>query len=162
VRRSVHAAERVDPAVLIDQLQLLVGVEHERVEERRLVERAGVGALPARAVVPPDVEDQRVVRVAHLLDRVQQPPHVPVGVLREPGEHLHLAGVQLLLGVAQRVPGREHIRALGQLGVRRDHPELLLAGEHLLAQLVPSLGELPLVLVRSFLGDMMGGVGAPG
>ena len=89
-----------------------LGVEHDAVEERRLVERAGERALHAGAVVAPDVDDQRVVELAHLLDRVEQPADVPVGVLGEAGEHLHLAGVELLLGVAQRVPGREEVGAL--------------------------------------------------
>ena len=57
------------PPYLLDQRQLLVGVEHEAVQEGHLVERAGDRPLQARAVVAPDVEDQRVVEVAHLLDR---------------------------------------------------------------------------------------------
>ena len=97
-----------------------------------------IGALHAGAVVAPDVEDQRVVEVAHLLDRVEQSPDVPVGVLREPGEHLHLPGVELLLRVGERVPRREQLRALGQLGVLRNDPELLLALERLLAVARPS------------------------
>ncbi len=40
------------------------------------------------------------------------------------------------------------LRPLGQLGLRRDHAQLLLAREALLAQRVPALVELPLVLVR--------------
>ena len=94
-------AERVDAAVLLDQLELLVGFEHDPVEERHLVERPGDRPLHARAVVTPDVEDQRVLEVAHLLDRVEQPPDVPVGVLLEPGVDLHLADVELLLIIAK-------------------------------------------------------------
>ena len=97
VRGGVEAAQLLDAAVLLDDLQLLVGVEHDAVEEGRLVERAGERALHAGAVVAPDVDDQRVVEVAHLLDRVEQAADVPVGVLREAGEDLHLAGVELLL-----------------------------------------------------------------
>ena len=83
VRRRVVAAERLDATVLLDELELLLGIEHDAVEERHLVERAGDRALHARAVVAPDVEDERVVEVAHLLDGVEQPPDVPVGVLLE-------------------------------------------------------------------------------
>ncbi len=42
----VLAAQRVDAAVLLDQLELLVGVEDEAVQERHLVERAGRSSPP--------------------------------------------------------------------------------------------------------------------
>ena len=127
VRRGVRAAERLEAAVLLDQLGLLLGVEHEPVEERQLVERAGRRALHARAVVAPDVEDERVVEVAELLDRVEQAPDVPVGVLLVAAVDLHLPGVERLRGVVEVVPGRQLVRPRRQLGVRRDDPELLLA-----------------------------------
>ena len=152
MRSGVLPADRLDPAVLlIDQLELLLGIEHDAVEERHLVKRAGDRALHARAVITPDVEDQRVLEIAHLLDRVQQPADVPVGVLLIAGIDLHLAGVQLLLGVAQRVPRGEQVRPLGQLSVLRDDPELLLALERLLAVRVPALIERALVAVRPLL-----------
>ena len=47
----------------------------------------------------------------------------------------------------------------GQLAVRRDHAQLFLTGEGFLAQLVPALVELALVLVGPLLGDVMRGVG---
>ncbi len=50
-----------------------VGVEHDAVEERHLVERAGRRALQAGAVVTPDVDDQGVVQVAQGLDLVEEP-----------------------------------------------------------------------------------------
>ncbi len=61
MRRGVLVAERLDSAVLLDELQLLIGVENHTVEECHLVERAGDRAFHAGAVVAPDVEDQRVV-----------------------------------------------------------------------------------------------------
>ena len=162
VRCRVDAAQVLYAAVLLDQLELLVGVEYEAVEEGELVERPGDGAFHAGAVVTPDVEDERVVQVAHLLDGVEQPPDVPVGVLRVPGEHLGLAGVELLLVVRERVPRGEDVRALGELGVSGDDPELLLAGERLLAQPIPALVELALVLVGPFLADVVRCVAATG
>ncbi len=46
-----------------------------------------------------------------------------------------------------------------QLRVGRDHAELLLTGERLLAQRVPAIGELALVLGRPLLRHVMRGVG---
>ena len=112
VRRGVIAAQALDAAVLLDQLQLLLGIEHDAVEEGHLVERAGDRPFHAGAVVTPDVEDEGIVEVTHLLDRVEQPADVPVGVLGEAREDLHLPGVELLLGVVERVPGREQVRPL--------------------------------------------------
>ena len=47
----------------------------------------------------------------------------------------------------------------GQLGISRDHPELLLAGEALLAQPIPPLVEAAPVLVGPLLGNVVRGVG---
>ena len=50
----------------------------------------------------------------------------------------------------------------GELGIGRDHPEVLLAGERLFAHPVPALVELAPVLGRPLRGDVMGGVGGAG
>ena len=71
-----------------------------------------------------------------------------VGVLEEAGVHLHLAREHRLEVVRHVVPGRDLLRPLGQLGLRRDHAELLLACEGLLAERVPARVEAALVLVR--------------
>ena len=162
VRRRVVATERLEAAVLLDQLGLLRGIEDQPVEERQLVERAGDRALEARAVVAPDEDDQGVVEVAHLLDLVQQPADVPVGVLLVAGVDLHLPRVQLLRRVVERVPRRERVGPRGQLGVLRDDPELLLPLERPLAQRVPPVVEPALVLVRPLLRDVVRGVRAAG
>jgi hypothetical protein len=75
----MRVTQSLDTAVLLDEPQLMLGVEHQRVEERHLVERSGDRALHAGAVVTPDIEDERVVQVALLLDGVQQPADVPAG-----------------------------------------------------------------------------------
>ena len=106
-------APRVEPAVLVDQRELLLGRQRDPVLHRQLVERAGERALHARPVVAEDVDDQRVVELAHLLDRVEQAADVPVGVLLIAGVDLHLPRVQLLLAVRERVPGREARPASG-------------------------------------------------
>ena len=162
VRCGVLASQLLDAPVLVDERELLLGLEHDTVEEGRLVERAGDRALHARTVVPPDVDDDGVVQLAHLLDRVEQPSDVPVGVLRISGEHLHLTGVEPLLGLVQRIPGGEEFGALGELGVLRDDPEALLAFEGLHAVGVPSVVELALVLVGPLLADVVRGVAAAG
>ena len=81
VRRGVKAAKLFDAAELLDHRQLLLGVQHDAVEEGRLVEGTGGRAFHAGAVVTPDVDDERVVQLAHRLDFVDQPAHVPVGIL---------------------------------------------------------------------------------
>ena len=101
MRRERVGAPRVEPAVLLDQRELLLGGEGEPVLHRQLVEGAGQRSLQARAVVPEDVDDERVLELAHLLDRVEQAADVPVGVLLEAGIDLHLPRVQLLLGIRE-------------------------------------------------------------
>ncbi len=113
-------------------------IEDQPVEERQLVERAGVRALEAGAVVAPDEDDQRVVEVAHLLDLIEQPADVPVGVLLVAGVDLHLSRVQLLRRIVERIPRREGIGPLGQLGVLRHDSELLLPLERPLRAARPS------------------------
>jgi len=89
----VIAAEFFYAAVGFDERELVVGVKSHAVEEGHLVERAGDCPFHAGAVIAPDVEDQRVVEVTQVVDRVEQSPDVPVRVLRKPGEHLHLPHV---------------------------------------------------------------------
>ena len=162
VRRSVLTAELFDAAPFLDQRQLLLGVQHDAVEEGRLVEGTGSGALHAGAVVAPDVDDQRVIQLIHFLDGVEQPAHVPVSILRETSKYFHLAGVQFLLGVAERVPCRVWVRPRRQLGIRRDDAEFLLALKCPLAVLIPAIVKLALVFIGPRLGDMMRRMGGAG
>ena len=122
----------------------------------------GGAALHARAVVAGDVDHQRVVELAHLLDRVQDPADVPVGVLQEAREDLHLASQQRPLLLRDRVPRRERLVARRQLRVGRDHPELLLTLERLLAIGVPALVEAALVALAPLRRDVVGRVRAAG
>ena len=92
VRCSLNSAECFDAPVLVDEFQLLLGVERNAVEERHLVERTGKRSLHAGAVVAPDVKDECVVQVTHILDSIEQSADVTVGVLREAGVHFHLIG----------------------------------------------------------------------
>ena len=162
VRRGRVGAPGVEPAVLVDQRELLLGGEGDPVLHRQLVEGAGQRSLQARAVVPEDVDDERVVELAHLLDRVEQAADVPVGVLLEAGVDLHLPRVQLLLAVGERVPGGERVRSRRQHRVRRDHAQRLLPFEGLLAEHIPALVELAAVLLAPLDRDLVRRVRAPG
>ena len=162
MRRVRVGAPGVEPAVLLDQRELLLGGERDPVLHRQLVERAGDRALHARAVVPEDVDHERVVELAHLLDRVEQAADVPVGVLLEAGVDLHLPRVQLLLAVRERVPGGERVRSRREHRIRRDHAQRLLPFEGLLAEHVPALVELAAVLLAPLERDLVRRVRAAG
>ena len=109
-----------------------------------------------------------------LLEEVEQPPDLVVGVAEEPGVHLGHAGEQPLLVVGQRVP-RPHdverrpglaVDALllrvrverRQLGVVGKDPHLLLALEDELAVLLVAHVELALVLLDPLLRGVVRGV----
>ena len=62
----------------------------DAIEVGHLVEQAIHAAFGARAVVADDVEDQRVVHLARLLDGLDQPADLRVRVFAEAGEDLHL------------------------------------------------------------------------
>ena len=75
--------------------------------------RAGQRAFGARAVVADDVDDQRVVELAHVLDLLDDAADLVIGIGRVTGEHFGLAGEQLLLIGRQGVPLRQAIRPVG-------------------------------------------------
>ena len=129
------------------------------VQDHELVEAPGRRALGRGAVVADDVVDERAFEDAELAQRVDQPAHVVVGVLEEARVDLHLAREHRLQVVGHLVPCRDLLRALGELRLGRDHAELLLLRERPLAQRVPAVVELPLVLVRPFRPHVMGRVG---
>ena len=101
----------------------------------------------AGPVVADDVVDERVVEHAEVVERVDEPPDVVVGVLEEAGVDLHLAGEDRLELIGHVVPGGDLVVARCQLRVLGNDPELLLAGQDLLAQRVPALVEASLVPV---------------
>ena len=99
------------------------------------------------------------VEHAQVLERVDQPADVMVGVLHEPGVHFHLALEHRLELRGHVVPGRNLLVARRQLGVGGDDAQLLLLREGDLALLVPAVGELALVLVDPLLRHVVRGVG---
>ena len=162
VRRGQRPAPCVEAAVLLDLLELLLSGERDPVVDDELVESARRRALHAGAVVAPDVDHERVVELAQLLQRVEQPADVVVRVLLVARVHLHLPGVELPLLVRQRVPGRHRVGPGRELRVLGDDAELLLALQRLLAVAVPALVEAARVLVGPVLGDVMRRMSAPG
>ena len=141
----------------LGRLEIGGAVEHEQ-----LVERAGRAALGTRAVVADDVVHDRVVEHFQLLERVDQPADVMVGVLHEPGVDLHLAREHRLEIIGHVDPRGDLFVAGGELGVGRNDAELLLARERLLAHPVPTLVELALVLVGPLLRHVVRRVRATG
>ena len=131
---GARGAEVVDPAG-----HELDGLERAgTVEGDGLVEGAVDGALGGGSVVADDDVDQRVVEDAQLVEGVDQPADVVVGVLEEAGVDLHLPGQHRLEVVGHVVPGRDLVRSGGQLGVGRDDTGLALPLDGLLAQRVPA------------------------
>ncbi len=137
---------------------LIVDRHRDAVEERDFVGRAERAALGAGAVVAVDVDDERVVELAHVLDGLDDAADLVVVVGRIGGEDFHLLDEELLLLGRAVIPVLEDIRRPGlQLGVLRDHAEPLLVLEDPLAQLVPAVVEEVHVadLLHPFLGRMM-------
>ena len=125
------------------------------VEVGHLVERALEGAFRGGAVVADDEVDQRVVELAHVLERIDHPAHVMVGVLHERGVDFHLALEHRLQPGIHVVPRRNLLVPRRQLRVGGDQAELLLLREGDLALLVPAVRELALVLLDPLLGHVV-------
>ena len=150
--------ERLPRPDIVAPLQQLLEVFLYAVEERHLVEKPLQAPFGARPVVAGDVDDERVVELTQLLDRLQHAADVVVGLLQEPGVHLHHAGKESLLLGGKGVP-RLHAGGAGrELRVSRYDTQLLLPREYLLADFVPALVELPLVLLDPLLLRVVRGV----
>ena len=111
---------------------------------------------------PIDPEDERVVQLADLLQRIEDAAHFVVGLRGVGRERLHQPRGHPLLVGRQGVVGRNFLGPRRQLRVRRDHAQLELALIGLLAVLVPALVELPLELVHPLLRHVMRSVGGAG
>ena len=127
---------------VVEVLELGLHGDHDPVEHGHLVGRAHERALGGRAVVAADVDDERVVELAHVVDRLDDPANLVIGVHEVGRVHVHLAEEHLLLVGGELLPLLQQIlRPGGELGVLRDHAELLLVGVDPLPQLVPALVE---------------------
>ena len=147
------------PAEFVVVLQNVLDRLLHTVEVGHLVEHAVHAALGARPVVSEDVEDQRVVELAHVRDRVDEPPDLVVCLLGKACEDLHLAGKELLFLRAQPVPVLDG-RWLGRERRARGHDAHLdLAGKRLFPQPVPPTVELAPVPGDPLLGHLVRRVG---
>ncbi len=125
------------------------------VEVGHLVERPVQRALGGRTVVAEDVVHDGVLQDAKILEGVDQPTDVVIGVFEEPGVHLHLTGQHRLEVVGHVLPCRDLRVRARQLRLRWDHAKLALAAERALALGVPAIVELAGVTVGPFLRDVM-------
>src|SRR5207245_8548875 len=98
--------------------------------------------LGGGTVVSEDVVDQRVVENLQVLQRIEQPADVVVGMFQKPGVDLHLAREYRLERRRHGVVGGNFFGSLREDRVGGNHAQLLLTRNVLLAQLVPSAVEL--------------------
>ena len=153
----VHRVRPADRVVVVGlrsteevdlRLQELGSLERAHaVEDRHLVEAAVRRALGRRAVVADDQVDERVVEDLQILERVDEPAEMVVGVLEKRRVDFHLTGEDRPHVLRGLVPGRNFVGPRREHGVGRDDAQLLLARERFFAQLVPALIELALVLL---------------
>ena len=85
-------------------LELILDRNVDALERSDLVRRADQRAFGAVAVVAGDVDDQRVVELAHVLDLLDHAADLVVGVGPVRGEHVRLADEHLLLVGRELVP----------------------------------------------------------
>ena len=94
--RHVRVGRVRAPAFVMQHLHYL-GEGQDAVVSGHLVERASSRAFGAGAVVAANVDDQRVIEFAHVLDRLNDPADLVVGIGSIAGEVFRLARVELLL-----------------------------------------------------------------
>ncbi len=167
LKRRVHrmrpadgiVVERRRRAQFVHAFEDCAEIFGDSVEEGHLVEQAIKSAFGAGTVVPLDVDDQRIVQLAEIFNRVEDAAHLVVGIGQRRGVDLHHAGKDLPLVSSQRVPCRNRFGTRGQLGVGRNDSHLPLPRECLFPHLVPALIELALELRDPFLGRVVGRMG---
>ena len=164
-------------AQVVDVLERLFDGVGQAIEDLVLVDRAVRSALAGCAVVRHH-DDERVVQLATLLEVVEQPADLMVGVAQEACVDLRHAGEDVLLVVSQRGPRPDDIKRAPALAVGPVRSVYGLIGDSSAASgMMPiffwfcedelPIGlvahvELALVLVRPLLRDMMRSVGSAG
>src|SRR5260370_31834815 len=86
-------------------------------------------AFGARTVVAANVDNERVIELALILNFLNDPANLMVGIGDISSENLSLARVEVLLEQRDRIPPRQlcatllslPVRPIGQLATRRDH-----------------------------------------
>ncbi len=139
VRRGV--AQRVEAGGHVG------GVVLDPVSDQVLAEGAAGSALAGGAVVAEQVEDQGVVEHLEVVQGVDQPADLHVGVLGEACVGLHEPRGDALLGLVELVPVGDARGPGCQLGRAGDESQLLLPGQRALALHVPAVVEAAGVLL---------------
>jgi hypothetical protein len=92
--------EGVDAAPIVVVGKVVLQCLRRLVEKEHLIERPVHTTLGARPVVGHH-DHQGVVELADLLDVVDDPPEMVVGLGEEPGIGLHLAGIHAALVIGE-------------------------------------------------------------
>ena len=156
--RHVRIGGRVTPRIVVFQHEIDVRTLGLVVEVGHFVVEPVHQAFGAGAVVAGDVEDQRVVELAHVLDRLDDPARLVVGHVEVGGEDLGLTGEELLLIGREVLPVLDVSRFVRQLCVGWDDAELFLLLKDPFADHVPALVEAAFLLVDVGLRHVVRGV----
>jgi hypothetical protein len=115
--------EYAEAAQLFQGLNMLLRRQGNAILCERFADRA-VLAFDRSAVVAPDVEDQRIVAVAELLDFIRDAAALRIHVLGESGKHLDPPPLEGLLVLPNRIP-RGQRRGVGRESrIRRNRAHL--------------------------------------
>ena len=133
---------RSNRANIVEPLDRFADVLLETVVETVVIKLSRRLTLPARAVVAEQDED-RIVEPGALVEEVDQPPDLLVGVFEERRKRLLQPGRESPLVIGQLIPRLDARVARCQLGPRRNNPALDLPLVHAFANDIPALVELP-------------------
>src|SRR5215831_3356969 len=130
----------------IIELQLFLDGNVDALNGRHLVWGTEYGAFRARAIVTTDVNDERVVKFAHVLDSLDHAADLMVGVSRVCGKDIRLADEKSSLIIRKCVPflklgASKFSLPIGprrELGIRGNDAKALLISENRLTKLFPA------------------------
>src|SRR5262245_32529938 len=130
----------------IIELQLFLYGNIDTLNGCHLVRGTEYGAFRARAIVAADVDDERVVEFAHVLDSLDHAADLMVGVSRVCGKDIRLADEKFSLISRKCVPFLKFgaskfslpIRPRRKLGIRGNDAKALLVSENRLTKLFPA------------------------
>jgi len=142
-----HVRERVRTTPLVDQRNEIFHLLGNAIEVGHLVVHTHESTLGTGAVVAGNVDEQRIIQLADVVQRINEASHLGVGLLHEARKHLGLTSKELAIISRKRVPIHDFFGLLGQFGTSGDDAHLSLAFGCLLPGLVPTLVKLPLVFV---------------
>lgn len=137
-----HVVVRLLRAPDVIPLHLILDWNADAIEECNFIRSARGTTLRAGTVVTVDVDDERVVQLAHVIDSLNDAPDFTVIVGCISGEDFHLPDVEFLLIGRAVIPVLDEILwPRLHLRVRRDHTQSLLVFKNLLTNLVPAFVE---------------------